>query len=423
MARTKKRSSKYTKGMSCNTWVSKRRRAVRHTGGLEKLRTTIMFGVKREAGDHELALKLQWLSETCYKLQRCGGYLPKYLEEGIPLAPVEDGPDRIISVSPRDRQIILSEKTNLHGFELIARPKGLFFPAVSDIRAWIEREYLRPGWLLNISDADLYHMFHIGATGISPRVTSNTQVEMENEPTVFSTAFLQVALAASDNPEIGTFSYNAHNNPSLYYGTDLTQSMVKVLDRPCPHCANSKARGKVFCSGEDWVCGRRTMNSTCGYCAECRRRGFSHCHSCGRGIGAKGCGQGNAPRRREVQATDDLPGVNSTLFITNRSKRPGYAPAGQHWNYCEDIFRLVEEDHLGGKLAIVCFAQTKIMFRTKNDFDNPEWKANSAWLSRERNYDVKSERDTHAANGGPKERGFNDETRNLFEDDAVKVKK
>ena len=419
MARTKTLCPKYTKRMvrrgsrkefleenlQGGDWPTKRRRVFTRHGGMEKLRSVIMFGTKATATDLELEYKLEYLKQTTYKLQGCGGYHREYITEDQPRAAVDGGPERLISVSARDKEMLDSEKPDLHGYEVIARPRGVCTPALSDIRSWIEREYLKQGWVLGVSDADALHMFRIGATDILSRAHSDAKGITGEEPTIFAAAFNQVPLAAALYPDAGTISYNAHNNPSIFAQIDDSMELCKVLDRPCLRCAENKLRGQIHCGD----CGRR-LKRGCHDCGESKRRGLNFCARCGKGVGGLD--------RKERQPTEKLPGVCSLQFITNRTAARGlYAPPGQHWSCCEDVFRLVEEDRLGGKLAVFCPAMTKIMYRTKNDFpDNAEWEKNRRWLKVHRNYSLRSMRDTHASKGGPKVRGFHDETAYLFEE-------
>jgi len=49
-------------------WPTKRRRVFTRHGGMEKLRSVIMFGTKATATDLELEYKLEYLKQTSYKL-------------------------------------------------------------------------------------------------------------------------------------------------------------------------------------------------------------------------------------------------------------------------------------------------------------------------------------------------------------------
>lgn len=88
---------------------------------------------------------------------------------------------------------------------------------------------------------------------------------------------------------------------------------------------------------------------------------------------------------------------NNLIFITGRTKARGlYAPPGQHWNLCEDIFRIQSELKNGGVFGVVCIGPSWIVYDEKCGYrDQVEWNENKAAIKRLFGYTVQDNRPQH----------------------------
>lgn len=166
---------------------------------VEKLVFVLLFGFSPRDTEDDKKSRGQKLEETCRLLQMVGE-------------------KRIISVPENDRKVLDRMGLRLYGFAVEDRPCT---SALSDARTYVEKSYLKEGWLLGISDADLKHFRIIGSTDISPRIVVNT-------PEAFARAFNNVPFIAAKNPTATVLVWQARNNPSDMEGVDTPEPIFKL---------------------------------------------------------------------------------------------------------------------------------------------------------------------------------------------------
>jgi len=102
---------------------------------------------------------------------------------------------------------------------------------------------------------------------------------------------------------------------------------------------------------------------------------------------------------REFGGNNPVPKTRSHIFFFN-AKAPGaYAPQGQAWSKCEDVYRLLAEKEAGGKFGVSCWQQTWIQFEVSGNYkQDPEWNCNREYLHSRYGLSLKDRSRTYESN-------------------------